>query len=131
MDDTTQLAAAVADAIAARMSPGQMIGLAGGPPATQAVELVGQLARAWRDGDIYETGSVASWGGGLWQARNRTASRPPGRIGEWLLLADGVRAVHAYQEGGDPRAFGVVVTLASGSQIDLPVRLPLPLHRGA
>jgi hypothetical protein len=66
----------------------------------------------------------------LWQARNQTSARPPGRIGEWQLLADGIRAVHAYQEGADPRAFGVVVSLASGQQVDLAFRLPLPLHRG-
>ena len=127
--DETALAQLVADSIVDRMGTGRLIGVAE-PSATAAVDLAAP-ARHWRQGDIYEQNAIAYHAGGLWQARNRTAARPPGRIGEWLLLADGVRAVHAYQEGGDPRAFGIVITLASGVQTDLPFRLPLPLHRGS
>src|SRR5262249_2602551 len=123
-----ELANAVANLLAERMGTGQLIG-APEPNLRGPVEF-SSLARPWREGEPYEAGAVVTHSGGLWQARNRTASRPPGRIGEWLLLADGIRAIHAYQEGSDPRAFGIVISLASGGQIDLPVQLPLPLHRG-
>ena len=123
-----RVASMLADRLGVQQPAGRLIGLAE-PAPTEAVELT-QPARVWREGDIYEQAAVVHFNGGLWQARQPTAARPPGRIGEWLLIADGIRSVHAYQEGEDPRAFGVVVLLASGVQIDLPVRLPLPLHRG-
>jgi hypothetical protein len=129
--DIPEIAEAVAAALAERLNApqaGRLIGVAE-PARTAPVDLT-QAARVWREGDIYDQGAVVHHTGGLWQARQPTAAKPPGRIGEWLLLADGIRAVHAYQEGIDPRQFGVVVTLASGNVIDLPVRLPLPLHRG-
>jgi hypothetical protein len=131
MDDPEQLANAVANHPA---PSGRLIGVEDLPPADLSA-----LARTYRDGDIYDAGVIVCFRGGLWQARNRTATRPPhrvnsegvgGRIGEWLLLLNGVAAVHAYQEGTDPRSFGLVLTLTSGAQIDLPVTLPLPLHRG-
>jgi len=117
--------AAVANAIAERIGTprGRLIGV----DDPDGVDL-GALARPYRDGDYYEAGAVIAFAGGLWQARNKTGTRPPGRIGEWLLLANGIRAVHAYQQ--EPRGFGFVVTLSSGQQIDLPFELPLPLHRG-
>jgi hypothetical protein len=121
----------VARAIAERLGaqqPGRMIGVVE-PASTASVDLT-QPARVWREGEIYEQASVVHFNGGLWQARQPTAAKPPGRIGEWLLIADGIARVYAYQEGEDPRGFGVIVALASGTQIDLPVRLPLPLHRG-
>jgi hypothetical protein len=132
MDDVDELASRVANALADRLGTtqvGRIIGLPE-PSPRDGVDLT-QTARPWREGGIYETNAVISFNGGAWQARNRTSSRPPGRIGEWQLLADGISSVHAYQEGGDPRAIGLVVRFASGSQIDLPVALPLPLHRGA
>jgi hypothetical protein len=134
MDEAT-IAEAVAAALVDRLGgqkpqpAGRLIGVAE-PAMTAPVDLT-QPARVWREGDIYEQAAVVFHSGGLWQARQPTAARPPGRIGEWLLITDGIRSVHAYQEGEDPRAFGVVVTLASGNVIDLPVRLPLPLHRGS
>lgn len=130
--DEIALAQAVAQALADRgigAPPGRLIGIA--EPASNAPLDLAAPARVWREGEIYKLGAAVHCAGGLWQARNDTASRPPGRIGEWLLLCDGIRSVHAYQEGADPRAFGVVVTLASGNIVDLPVRLPLPFHRGA
>jgi len=130
--DEIALAEAVATALAERLGAqpaGRLIGVAE-PAMTAPVDLT-QPARVWREGDIYEQAAVVFHAGGLWQSRQPTAARPPGRIGEWLLIADGIRSVHAYQEGADPRSFGVVVTLASGNVIDLPVRLPLPLHRGS
>jgi hypothetical protein len=129
--DIPEIAEAVAAALADRFNApqaGRLIGIAE-PARTAPIDLT-QAARVWREGDIYEQAAVVHFNGGLWQARQPTAARPPGRIGEWLLLADGIRAVHAYQEGADPRQFGFVVTLASGNVVDLPVRLPLPLHRG-
>jgi Collagen triple helix repeat (20 copies) len=127
--DIPEIAQQVADLLSDRFGKsGRLIGVAQ-PASTAPVDLT-QAARVWREGDIYEQSAVVNFAGGVWQARQPTAAKPPGRIGEWLLLADGIRAVHAYQEP-DPRTLGMVVTLASGSALDFPFRLPLALHRGA
>jgi hypothetical protein len=127
--DIPEIAQQVADLLSDRFGKsGRLIGVAQ-PASTAAVDLT-QAARVWREGDIYETSAVVSYAGGTWQARQATAARPPGRIGEWLLLADGVSRLHAYQEA-DPRTLGLVVGLASGNAHDFPFHLPVPLHRGA
>jgi len=116
----------------ARRYPGQFGG--DDPPLPTAPVDFSAQARHWREGEIYEQHAAVFYGGGLWQARNRAASRPPGTIGEWLLIADGICAIRSFQVGGDPRTMGLDVTLAS----DLINRrdhkfffqLPIPIHRG-
>jgi hypothetical protein len=127
--DILEIAQQVADLLSDRFGKsGRLIGVAQ-PASTASVDLT-QAARVWREGDIYEQSAVVNFGGGVWQARQPTAAKPPGRIGEWLLLADGIRSMHAYQEI-DPRTLGMVVTLASGNALDFPFYLPIPLHRGS
>ena len=125
-----EFANAVANVVAERFGgpSGHLIGYAEADPRT-AVDLA-ELARPYREGEAYDTGAVVTYSGGTWQARNKTARRPPGRVGEWLLLAQGIRAINAYQSRTDPRDFGFTITFASGQAIDLPLYLPLPLHRG-
>jgi hypothetical protein len=132
-DDLTAVADALADALAQRLGPsqqqnGRLIGLAS-PAPTEPVEIV-EIARVWREGAIYEKGAVTVHDGGVWQATQPTAVKPPGRTGEWQLLVDGIRNVLAYQQTADPRHYGFRVVLTSGNWIDLPVRLPMPHHRG-
>lgn len=131
-DDLATVADAVAEALAERLAAqpqnGRLIGLAG-PAPTEPVEIV-EIARVWREGAIYEKGAVAIHDGGVWQATQPTAVKPPGRIGEWQLLIDGIFEVHAYQETADPRRFGFRVILTSRNRFEVPVRLPMPHHLG-
>ncbi len=96
---------------------------------TEPVNING-LARAWREGDWYERAALCSCSGGLWQARNRTARRPPGVANEWTLLADGVSSIDINQVPDDLRLIRIVVTMASADRYELHLRLPLPLHLG-
>ena len=89
-----------------------------------------QLARDWQPGEINEQGTVVHHGGGVWQARIRTAARPSAETGEWLLLTNGIRLVRSYQEPEDPRVFGLLIGMTGGRTFDLPFRLALPVHRG-
>jgi Collagen triple helix repeat (20 copies) len=128
--------AQIADALNQRLSsPGRLIGV---EPAdlNAPIDFGAALARPWREGQAYEKGAAVTSGGGLWQAQNPNAYRPPGPNGTWHLLADGIRSVHASQDGQDPRDFSFVVSLTSSllprgnRPIELPVRLPLVLHWG-
>lgn len=126
MDDD-DVVARVAGQILERLGNGRMVGFSD-VNARGAVE-IGSLARSWRDGEPYDAGAIVTERGGLWQSKNRTASRPPGRIGEWHLLADGVASVVGYQDA-NPRCCGLVITLASGHKVDLPFEFPFPCHLG-
>jgi hypothetical protein len=96
--------------------------------------------RHWREGRIFETGDLAFYNGGLWQAQNQTSARPlrrdgqplgiAGPTGEWLLICDGIASAGPYRVADDPRTLGIRIIMASGLKRDFDVTLPFPLHRG-
>ena len=106
-DDLATVADAVAEALAERLAAqpqnGRLIGLVNllrpNPSRSSRSPASGGA------GAIYEKGAVAIHDGGLCEATQPTAVKPPGRIG-YELLIDGIFEVHAYQETADPRRFG-------------------------
>jgi len=93
----------------------------------QAVPL--QACGLYTAGIHYRPGALATHRGGLWQARDDTQAEPGTGL-DWRLIANGIADLSGSVDENDPRLMTFSMHLASGDQINLEHRLPLPLHRG-